>query len=338
MVFNDNDIMKDHYKSDFHRFNLKRKMGNLPPVAEDLFNKKVEEWNNANEEKSKGSQHLKKNKPKKEKKLTQPKATPEPQEQTKGTIQRQPRTYAPIHSEGQEAEEAEEGEVVEKREEEMLDEKIESAPTLTLKHSLFDKHISPDFPRNIEYMTKTFGFYIPEIDYLKDLPGLIRYLGEKISIGNTCIYCERTFHSLDAVRDHMRAVSHCKILWEDNEGEYEEFYDLEAADARFKVFLAGEEHEDTNAYVSSSNELVLCDKRVALGHRALQHYYKQKPRGTTEIQLMSSLLQEHKRMAAIENQKKSNLDTIAIRKQYAMSLKVGLVNNQQKHFRDKNPL
>jgi len=331
MIFNDNDIMKEHYKSDFHRFNLKRKMGNLPPVAEDLFNKKVEEWNNANEEKSKGSQHLKKNKPKKEKKQTQP--TPaEPQEQSKPTIQTQPRTYAPLHSE----EHVEEGE---KGEEEILDEKIEAAPSLTLKHSLFDKHVSPDFPRNIEYMTKTFGFFIPEIDYLKDLPGLIRYLGEKISIGNTCIYCERTFHSMDAVRDHMRAVSHCKILWEDNEGEYEEFYDLEAADARFKVFLSGnEQHEDTNAYVSSSNELVLCDKGVALGHRALQHYYKQKPRGTTEIQLMSSLLQEHKRMAAIESQKKTNLDTIAIRKQYAMSLKVGFVNNQQKHFRDRNPL
>jgi pre-60S factor REI1 len=46
-------------------------------------------------------------------------------------------------------------------------------------------------------------FFIPEIEYLKDIEGLIKYLGEKISIGNTCIWCEKTFYSIEATQAHM---------------------------------------------------------------------------------------------------------------------------------------
>ncbi|CAH1761689.1 7457_t:CDS:2 [Entrophospora sp. SA101] len=37
-------------------------------------------------------------------------------------------------------------------------------------------------------MTKVHSFFIPEIGYLVDIHGLIKYLGEKISVGNVCLY------------------------------------------------------------------------------------------------------------------------------------------------------
>lgn len=55
-------------------------------------------------------------------------------------------------------------------------------------------------------MSTNHGFFIPDIEYLKDVKGLIKYLGEKISVGNICIYCNgkgKTFHSLEAVQSHM---------------------------------------------------------------------------------------------------------------------------------------
>jgi pre-60S factor REI1 len=52
-------------------------------------------------------------------------------------------------------------------------------------------------------MTKKFGFFFPSVDSLQDLEGLLTYLGQKVSIGNTCLYCEKSFYSLGAVRDHM---------------------------------------------------------------------------------------------------------------------------------------
>ncbi len=33
---------KEHYKSDLHRFNLKRKVANLPPVTKEQFEQKVQ--------------------------------------------------------------------------------------------------------------------------------------------------------------------------------------------------------------------------------------------------------------------------------------------------------
>ena len=55
----------------------------------------------------------------------------------------------------------------------------------------------------MQHMTKVHSFFIPEIEYLIDLGGLIKYLGEKISIGNACLYCKREMKSLEAVRKHM---------------------------------------------------------------------------------------------------------------------------------------
>lgn len=79
-------------------------------------------------------------------------------------------------------------------------------------------------------MAKAHGFFIPDIEYLKDLPGLIEYLGQKVSIGYVCLYCNgkgRTFNSMQAVQDHMREVSHCKILYDESDaGEYDDFYDF----------------------------------------------------------------------------------------------------------------
>lgn len=38
-----NDLFKDHYKSDFHRYNIKRKMVKLPPVSPLQFSTKQQE-------------------------------------------------------------------------------------------------------------------------------------------------------------------------------------------------------------------------------------------------------------------------------------------------------
>lgn len=37
--FDQQDEYKSHYKSDYHKYNLKRKLIQLPPVTQDQFNK-----------------------------------------------------------------------------------------------------------------------------------------------------------------------------------------------------------------------------------------------------------------------------------------------------------
>lgn len=93
---------------------------------------------------------------------------------------------------------------------------------------------------NIKHMSKFHRFFIPDFEYLIDPKGLLKYLGQKLSVGFLCLYCNekgRSFHSLAAVRDHMRCMSHCKIELEDNEEEFERFYDYSSSYDRHLTML-----------------------------------------------------------------------------------------------------
>lgn len=41
VAFPDADLQRAHYKTDWHRYNLKRKVANMPPVTAENFQKKV---------------------------------------------------------------------------------------------------------------------------------------------------------------------------------------------------------------------------------------------------------------------------------------------------------
>lgn len=110
------------------------------------------------------------------------------------------------------------------------------------------------------HMHKKHGFFIPDIEYLKDPKGFLTYVGLKVLKWDTlfsfnfvlneirswftsifhfqvmrdfrCLYCNDNclpFSSLEAVRKHMEAKSHCKVHYgdedENEEVELEEFYD-----------------------------------------------------------------------------------------------------------------
>lgn len=87
-----------------------------------------------------------------------------------------------------------------------IDEKIKHSKRLEETDCLFCTTKSSTFEENMTHMTTVHSFFIPDIEYLVDLKGLIRYLGEKISVGNVCLYCNgrgRGLRSLEAVRAHM---------------------------------------------------------------------------------------------------------------------------------------
>lgn len=87
-----------------------------------------------------------------------------------------------------------------------IDEKIKMARRLEETECLFCNHNADTFEDNMQHMTIQHSFFIPDIEYLVDLKGLIKYLGEKLSIGNTCLFCNgkgRELRSLEAVRKHM---------------------------------------------------------------------------------------------------------------------------------------
>jgi pre-60S factor REI1 len=127
-------------------------------------------------------------------------------------------------------------------------------------------------------MATVHSFFIPDVEYLADLPGLLKYLGEKAAVGYACFYCPRSFWSLEAVRGHMRDTSHCKVKYDTDEDqeEFDEFYDFSKAqpgDAAGATEADAPKAEDHVQVSEDGFSLHLNGKSV--GHRALRMYYRQ---------------------------------------------------------------
>ncbi|XP_030475483.1 cytoplasmic 60S subunit biogenesis factor REI1 homolog 1 isoform X1 [Syzygium oleosum] len=146
------------------------------------------------------------------------------------------------------------------------------------------------------HMHKQHGFFIPDVEYLNDPEGLLTYLGLKVKRDLMCLYCDERRHpfsSLEAVRKHMTAKSHCKVHYgdggDDEEAELEEFYDYSSSyvDEDGKQLVASGDVGNSVELGSGGSELVITrrsDGGVAtktLGSRDYLRYYRQKPRPST---------------------------------------------------------
>ncbi|KAH0647148.1 hypothetical protein KY290_033152 [Solanum tuberosum] len=145
------------------------------------------------------------------------------------------------------------------------------------------------------HMHKKHGFFIPDIEYLKDPKGFLTYLGLKVRRDYMCLYCNdrcRPFSSLEAVRKHMDAKNHCKVHYgdggDDEEAELEEFYDYRSSyvDATGKQLVSSEDFNNNVELRSGGSELIITtrtDDRLSvksIGSREFLRYYRQKPRPT----------------------------------------------------------
>eukprot|EP00531_Pseudo-nitzschia_arenysensis_P010823 CAMPEP_0116133266 /NCGR_PEP_ID=MMETSP0329-20121206/10013_1 /TAXON_ID=697910 /ORGANISM="Pseudo-nitzschia arenysensis, Strain B593" /LENGTH=435 /DNA_ID=CAMNT_0003627883 /DNA_START=32 /DNA_END=1339 /DNA_ORIENTATION=+ len=309
-TFKSRSEIADHYKSDWHKYNLKRREAGLPLVEEKEFQMRLEAALAMRKEKEKknGTGHIKNINSKKNKK--------------KQKFKEQKNAAAT----GSSSKDAETTSVENAAEEEprsripaALAESQEN-PEINPKQSLFDSKISKSLKENMHYMQQKFGFFLPDKEYLVDTEGLLGYFHEKVKLGHYCLYCNQVFPTWQGCQQHMIDKQHCKIRYE--QGFWEEldpFYDFSTADKAF-VGTIGDEGEKNDASadmdvddddddeggwedvsddeegeegdeevfegyereirrfglnVNALGELVFPDGRV-VGHRALRRYYKQK--------------------------------------------------------------
>ncbi|KAK9828841.1 hypothetical protein WJX72_002352 [[Myrmecia] bisecta] len=160
-----------------------------------------------------------------------------------------------------------------------------------VKRSLFDNRMAGSMEGNLEYMWKHYGFYFPDAEYLKDPEGLLKYLGAKLQYG-VPLYRRgddenaKQFSSLHAVQRHMVDTNQCKMAFDDNEEEYDDFYDwsaLEAeADAGGKELVVVDNAAEAALLGTGGFELVLPGAEPGqgkiLGSREFARYYRQRHR------------------------------------------------------------
>mmetsp|Transcript_131 Transcript_131/g.173 ORF Transcript_131/g.173 Transcript_131/m.173 type:complete len:304 (+) Transcript_131:303-1214(+) len=190
---------------------------------------------------------------------------------------------------------------LEQQEERLMREKLSNKVDIPVTTCLFchtkQKANFEDIETNIKHMFLKHGLYIPERKYLVDLEGLIRYLGEKIGLGNICLCCSYQGKNIEAVREHMLIKRHMRLPYEteDEKLEVSEFYDFSstyddnidnksANEEDWEDISENEDEEDgesdeelspaDNALYPNGHELVL-PSGVVVGHRSLARYYRQ---------------------------------------------------------------
>jgi len=227
-----------------------------------------------------------------------------------------------------------------------IEEKIKNAKYFQEEECIFCNFKNSDFDSNLIHMSTNHGFFIPDIEYLKDVKGLIKYLGEKISVGNICIYCNgkgKTFHSLEAVQSHMRDQTHCKMIYEEeNEAEYDEFYDFSESYSHH-ISPSNGEDEDVRQFVKGSAtladdgvHLVFSDGRT-VGHRSFNIYYKQRyrPMDSRDAILINKLQNQYKQLGWTDTEKQNLVSEKQkrqeLRKQEKRNLKISFKKNNQKN-------
>ncbi|XP_076395574.1 cytoplasmic 60S subunit biogenesis factor ZNF622 [Megachile rotundata] len=369
VAFKDLEIQRQHYKSDWHRYNLKRKVAELPPVTVEEFQKRViaqrtkddqqkeEESMNCKtcrksfNTKNQYENHLvsKKHKEKCVKQSTAAEAMDETEDRD-NNVSPDSVTSRDMNEESCSSTSKHWSKDVE------MDSDVESLDSdewledtenpVKNNDCLFCNHHSRSLIRNLKHMTIAHSFFIPDPEYCVDIRGLLVYLGEKIFAGYMCIWCNdsgRTFQSAEAARAHMIDKGHCKMLHEgDALAEYAEFYDYsssypdaDVADPNAEIEIPELDDSDFQLILPSGN---------VIGHRSLLRYYKQnlnpnRALAVSKSKKLRKVLSQYRALGWTETQKEAVIKKVRdirymqrIQAKYSTQLQFK-ANKLQKHFR-----
>ncbi|XP_055913892.1 cytoplasmic 60S subunit biogenesis factor ZNF622 [Eupeodes corollae] len=284
--FANTDFHREHYKTDWHRYNLKRRIAALPPVSADEFQNRVIQMRNADtaalEQKqtslycnacrkqfsSKCSHDNHLNSKKHKENVTKfNEINGESKELTTKSIL-QPKQQQMMVEEDASIEEVDSDEW----------EEIGPNPIADNNCIFCDEH-SEDLVGNLKHMSIAHSFFIPDAEFCTDLEGLLIYLGDKVCNHFICLWCNdrgKTFYTLDAVRKHMIDKGHCQ-MWHEGIAlaEYTEFYDYSSSYPDNKEDMDIDEEFVPDLLEGDEYQLVLPSGAV-IGHRSLLRYYKQR--------------------------------------------------------------
>ncbi|KAG2691682.1 hypothetical protein I3760_08G019500 [Carya illinoinensis] len=385
--FADDAEQKLHYKSEWHRYNLKRKVAGVPGVTEALFLGRqvalAQERGQSNEtpmlyscglcgkgyRSSKAhAQHLKSRSH-----IMRVSEGTSPEEE-KPIIKPLPRRVVSKPPKQVDDEESEDEWEEVDPEEDLVGEATKSLTELNVhEHATYvdmddDKDGSDEYEEldpsscfmcNLEHdtiencmvhMHKQHGFFIPDIEYLKDPKGLLTYLGLKVKRDFMCLYCNERchpFNSLEAVRKHMVAKSHCRVHYgdgdEEEEAELEEFYDYSSSyvDEDGKQLVASGGMDNTVELGIGGAELIISrrsEKGIStksIGSREYLRYYRQKPRPSpmNSAAITAALASRYRSMGLATVQSREQMVRMKVMKQMnrsgveVMRTKIGMKSN-----------
>ncbi|ETI19586.1 hypothetical protein G647_09420 [Cladophialophora carrionii CBS 160.54] len=264
VAFRNSDAQRTHMRSDWHRYNLKRKVAELPPVSSEDYNDKVlaaQATNNAAAaqaafatvcatcQKTYYSENAYQNhlasKSHRTREAASSRGSARDTNSVVGSIadseSRDPVAEAEFEKvvAGMKDTSIQEvpaitrrpsapGPDTEPRADHPMSPEKPELPSIPISRCLFCNYDSPNLKLSVMHMAKIHGLFIPEQEFLVDMEGLIRYMQAKVHQNFECLYCHKLRGNADGVQTHMRDKSHCKIAFETEEEMVEvgQFYDF----------------------------------------------------------------------------------------------------------------
>lgn len=199
--FQNADVQREHYKTDWHRYNLKRRVAELPAITAEDFQKRVLQQRTADEKALQDislhcsacrkqfisdksyENHINSKKHHENVQLAEKNAE---KLGNQNDAQMKPDETKP-NEEAAKIEDAEDsdGMNVEEVDSDEWDEDFDNP--IAKNDCIFCPHHSDDFVENVKHMSTVHSFFIPDTEYITDLEGLLMYLGEKVARGN-CVF------------------------------------------------------------------------------------------------------------------------------------------------------
>lgn len=151
------------------------------------------------------------------------------------------------------------------------DEEEEPIIDFELDQCFYCNELNDSIESNIDHMFKFHGLYIPNKEKLIHRDDLLRVVADSIGIDRICLKCGYQSNKLIGIRQHIKSKGHANIPYESYE-EREIWSPFYETDDKTQYGDDGEE-EDMNV-TTSGTELSLANGSK-LGHRSMNRYYRQ---------------------------------------------------------------
>ncbi|KAL0212648.1 hypothetical protein RCL1_006274 [Eukaryota sp. TZLM3-RCL] len=248
LVFDDPDSQREHYSTDFHVENLKRKCSGEHALTYESFL----------ESKPVSSCSSKGPKQRIECLLCRKSFSNE-----KSFIQ---------HCQSSKHIEREREQLGDEAPEEPIAQEVDNTEILEVTDCLFCDAKHNDIETNLAHMKKEHSFFIPDIEHVVDLEGFLEYLTVVIGIDITCLWClnkgKGNFHRVDDLKAHMRDKGHSKIDFSVFGDALAPFYDYDSNPVHKPCCSSGRLIVDVE-YTSAGKALVMTDGTRIFGRDRL---------------------------------------------------------------------
>lgn len=306
------DLQRQHMKTEWHRYNLKRRVAQLPLISLEVFAEKVlerEQQESDGEDefgyprrRSRGVRQL----TKKDLKMQERgrRAELEPDFVRDSSPATSVASGLSLFSLGDsvhlsEADTAETGSEINYSDaSESWHSESETSDAESVESTQFDEvpttqcfycgKNNTELENNVRHLSHAHGLYIPERTYLADLNGLLAFLGEVVSLDHDCLVCG--FHGLlvESIRLHLVSKGHCKVPYEtpDEKLMVAEFYDFSHKETHsttlpeVAVAISGEKSAKKVSFAQT--DCITLPSGSKVGHRSVVRYHRATVRDPAE--------------------------------------------------------